>query len=128
MGASVSDYSESPTGTLCTFGERRHDDGTVIISCVGELDLTTSPELERRIGLALERSPQTVIADLSRVDFLASSAMSVLVVAAELCTPDVRFVVIAHGPMTRRPMELVGVTEMLTVHATLENALKALAK
>ena len=124
----MSDYSESPAGApLCAFDERWHD-RTLIVSCVGELDLTTSPDLERRIRVGLERSPETMIVDLSRVDFLASSAMSVLAVAAELCSPDVRFIVVANGPMTRRPMELVGVTDMLTVHATLENALRAVAK
>jgi anti-anti-sigma factor len=123
----VSDDSDGVTGTpLCTFDEEWRG-RTVIVSCVGELDLTTTPELERRIALGLDQSPATMIVDLSRVDFLASSAMSVLIVAAERCATGVGFVVVAHGPMTRRPMELVGVTEMLTVHATLENALKALA-
>lgn len=111
----------------CTFDEQWRDGGIVIVSCVGDLDLATTPELEHRIGLGLDRSPTTMIVDLSRVDFLASSAMSILIVAAERCAPDVGFVVVAHGPMTRRPMELVGVTDLLTVHATLDNALRAFA-
>jgi anti-sigma B factor antagonist len=109
---------------LCTFEESwRHD--TVIVSCVGDIDMTTSPELERRIAVALDKTPVAMIVDLSRLEFLASSGMTVLVAAHERCSPTVRFAVVAHGPMTKRPMELVGVTDVVTVHPTLEVALKA---
>jgi anti-sigma B factor antagonist len=119
----VSNGSEADA-PLCAFTDLWLD-GTAVVSCVGELDMTTTPELERRIAHAMQKSPTAIIVDLSRIDFLASSAMGVLVATHDLCSPDIRFAAVAHGPMTRRPMELVGITETVTVHHSLEVALKA---
>jgi anti-sigma B factor antagonist len=112
--------------TQCAF-EERWLDTTVVVSCIGEIDMTTTPELERRIAQALHQSPAALIVDLSRVDFLASSGMGALVATHETCTPDVNFAVVAHGPLTRRPMELVGVTDTVTVRPSLDSAVAAVA-
>ncbi len=102
------------------------DDTTVILSCTGTLDMLTAPELERRIASALDKRPTAVIVDLSGVDFLASHGMSVLVATAELCSATVGFAVVADGPATSRPMQLIGLTDLVTMHATLNDALKDL--
>ena len=102
------------------------DDTTVILSCTGTLDMLTAPELERRIASALDKRPTAVIVDLSGVDFLASHGMSVLVATAELCASTIAFSVVADGPATSRPMQLIGLTDLVTMHATLSDALKDL--
>ena len=102
------------------------DDATVILSCTGTLDVLTAVELERRIASALDKRPTAVIVDLSGVDFLASHGMSVLVATAELCSATVGFSVVADGPATSRPMQLIGLTDIITVHATLTDALQDL--
>ena len=102
------------------------DDATVILSCTGTLDVLTAVELERRIASALDKRPTAVIVDLSGVDFLASQGMSVLVATAELCSATVGFSVVADGPATSRPMQLIGLTDIITVHATLTDALQDL--
>ena len=102
------------------------DDTTVILSCTGTLDMLTAPELERRIASALDKRPTSLIVDLSGVDFLASHGMSVLVATAELCSTTVGFSVVANGPATSRPMQLIGLTDLVTMHATLNDALKDL--
>jgi anti-anti-sigma factor len=111
---------------LCTFDERWQE-STAIISCEGDIDMTTSPELERRIAAARERSPSAIIVDLSRVQFLSSSGIGLLAAADERCRPDIRFAVVAEGRATQRPMELVGITATVTVRSTLQAALDAIA-
>jgi anti-anti-sigma factor len=124
VSTNLEDGADAP---LCTFDERWHG-SAVVVSCVGEIDMTTSPELERRIALAMEKSPTSITVDMSRVDFLASSGMSVLVATHQHCSPTVGFAVVAHGPMTRRPMELLGITDIITVHTSLDVALKAVTR
>jgi anti-sigma B factor antagonist len=58
----------------------RNDRGTVVVSPVGELDAYTAPELREQLhGLAADRSIDLLVVDLTRVTFLDSSALGVLV-------------------------------------------------
>ena len=97
-------------------------DSVVVIRCVGELDMMTVPELERQIASALKKSPSAMIVDLSRVEFLASVGMGILVATHDRCGSATRFVVVADGPATSRPMRLIGLTEIMSVHPTLDAA------
>jgi anti-anti-sigma factor len=101
---------------------------TVIIGCAGELDMNTTPELERRIALALKKNPTSMIVDLTDVGFLASHGMGVLVETHTLCSPAVGFAVVASGRATRRPMQLMGITDVVSVHETLADAVGAFAR
>ena len=98
-------------------------DTTVIIRCAGVLDMLTSPQLEREIATALGKQPTSLIVDLTEVDFLASCGMSALIGCHDECTPKVRFTVVADGPATSRPMELIGLTSIIDVCPTLEAAM-----
>jgi anti-sigma B factor antagonist len=108
--------------TPCTLVEHWHGT-TVVVSCTGELDMNTSPQLQRWITSTLTKGPNAVIVDLTDLSFLASHGIGVLVDAHERCAPAVHFAVVAAGRYTLRPMQLLGITEMLPVHATLDDAL-----
>jgi len=60
------------------------------------------------------------------VDFLASAGMGILVVARDELPASVQFAVVADGPATSRPLKLVGISEVVGLHATLDEALAAL--
>lgn len=107
----------------CNVVERWHD-RTVVISCAGVLDMLTAPTLERHLATALESKPTSVIVDLTDIDFLASQGMAVLIEAHELCSPTIAFAVVADGAATSRPMQLIGLTDIIAVHATLDKALQ----
>jgi anti-anti-sigma regulatory factor len=63
---------------------------------------------------------------MSDVEFLASAGMGVLIAAQDELTPTVGFAVVADGPATSRPLKLVGVTDVVDLYATLDEALGAL--
>jgi anti-sigma B factor antagonist len=98
-------------------------DRVVVVAAAGTVDTLTAPQLTEAIGVAAAQSPAAVIIDLSKVDFLASAGMSVLVAANEQVTPHARFGVVADGPVTRRPMTLVGLDSVITLYRTLDDAL-----
>jgi anti-anti-sigma factor len=110
----------------CVIDERWRDT-TVIISCAGELDMNTAPDLERRIAVALQSGPTAMIVDLTRVGFLASHGMGVLVATHTRCSPGVRFAVAASGRATRRPMQLMGIADVISIHDSVEDAVAAVA-
>ena len=56
--------------------------GGVVVAPCGELDLYTSPEFESSLTRALDEGGRRVIADLTQVTFMASSALGVLIGAA----------------------------------------------
>jgi anti-sigma B factor antagonist len=72
-----------------------------------------APRLEDAIYSALRKQPTALIVDLTEVDFLASIAMEVLVVAHREITPTARFGVVADGPGTSRPMKVIGVDNIV---------------
>jgi anti-anti-sigma factor len=108
----------------CTVAQRWHQT-TVIISCAGEIDMLTAPILERQVALALQREPTAMIVDLTHVDFLASRGMGVLMTTHEACSPAVQFAVVADSVVTSRPMRLIGLTDVIDVYGTLDDALAA---
>jgi anti-anti-sigma regulatory factor len=63
---------------------------------------------------------------MSDVEFLASAWMGVLIAAQDELAPAVGFAVVADGPATSRPLKLVGVTDVVDLYATLDEALGAL--
>ena len=96
-----------------------------IIRAHGAVDLLTGPELESSIEVALDKQPSVIVVDLTDVDFLASFGMSILLRTRERLSPTTRLVVVADGPATSRPMEILGLTDVLTVRATLQTALES---
>lgn len=98
-------------------------DTTVIITCAGVIDMATAPDLERHIALALEKRPASIIVDLTQTELLTSHGMHILAATHAHCAPTIRFAVVADGPGTSRPMKVVGLTDIITLHATLDEAM-----
>ncbi len=108
----------------CTVEEHQSGDVTVL-SVHGTLDVLTTPDLEAGISGAAAKSPAALVVDLSGVDFLGSSGMGALVSAHSDLTPAVRFAIVADGPITSRPLKLIGVADIIDIFATLDEALAA---
>ena len=117
--------ANQPAASSCTIEQQRI--GQIeVLSVAGVVDMLTAPRLQEAIAAAAKDSPQGVIVDLGAVDFLASAGMGVLVAARDELPDSVRFAVVADGPATSRPLKLVGVAEIVGLHATLDEALAAL--
>lgn len=101
---------------------------TVVISASGVIDMLTAPQLEASIAACMDRNPTAVIVDLTDVDFLASAGMGVLVAARDRASGTAGFAVVANGPATSRPLKLVGLADVIGMHATLEEARAALGE
>jgi anti-sigma B factor antagonist len=116
---------EGAASSSCAIEERLVDSVSVV-SVAGVVDMLTAPELEKAIAVAAKSSPAAVVVDMTAVEFLASAGMGVLIAAQDDLAPAVRFAVVADGPATSRPLKLVGVTDVVDLYPTLDEALTAL--
>jgi anti-sigma B factor antagonist len=87
-------------------------DGLATISLSGELDSSNVGELDTTVSAILAERPDRVIFDLSRLRFIDSAGISILVrVAAEVGTLQIR----DPTPIVRRVIEITGLTGILQV-------------
>jgi anti-sigma B factor antagonist len=117
--------SRPDAGSSCTLDERQVE-GISVVGVTGVVDMLTAPDLEKAISEAAKSSPAAVVVDMTEVEFLASAGMGVLIAAQDELAPPIRFAVVADGPATSRPLKLVGVTDVVDVYPTLDEALAAL--
>jgi anti-sigma B factor antagonist len=110
----------------CVIDERLSGD-IAIVAVNGTVDSLTAPQLESALARARTNSPRAIIVDLSAVEFLASVGMGLLVATQGELNPGIGFAVVADGPATSRPMKLIGITEIVTVAATLDAAVAAVS-
>lgn len=112
-----------------TFDVGKHQvDDAVVLTVSGEVDMLSAPQLAEAIRTALAATPPALVIDLTKVDFLASAGMTVLVAAQAEVTPPTRFAVVANGPATSRPIKLMGLDNVLALYSTLDSALSRIAE
>ncbi|WP_189211122.1 MULTISPECIES: anti-sigma factor antagonist [Actinokineospora] len=105
-------------------------DDAIIIAVDGDIDVLTAPRLAAAIGAAFDRlGARPLVVDLSRVGFMGSSGLRVL---RESATEAVRHrglaqlrVVVDHARPVIRPIEIVGLDQVLALFHTVEDALTA---
>ena len=78
-----------------------HDhDGLAHVVLTGELDLSTTQQVEKELARVEGEGPATVALDLSRVTFLDSSGLRVIVSADQRARRENRRFVVVRGPDT----------------------------
>ena len=97
--------------------------GLAVVAVSGMVDIRTAPLLTEKIMETLAEPPVVLVVDLSKVEFLGSAGMTILVAAHKQCTPPARFGVVASGRYTARPLHLVGLDALFSVYPTLNDAL-----
>ncbi|WP_148310976.1 STAS domain-containing protein [Nocardia brasiliensis] len=125
-GTPTPERAARPAGTWLTTA-REMRDGVAVVRVGGEIDVLTAPKLATAIDDAQTTdAPHGVIVDLSEVTFMASSGLTVLAAGAQPNPRGTRLVVVASHPATLRPMQLTGLTDLLSVYPTLAEAHAAL--
>ncbi len=88
---------------------QRQDSKGAIVEAIGEVDLTTAPQLREALMAAVNSSDKTsVIVDLSRVDFIDSAGLALLVEARKRLSPEGRTlnVLLTPGRQPERVLKL----------------------
>ncbi len=98
------------------------NDGLVIVSLAGELDLYNANTVREALLECCDESPERLIVDLSAVKFIDSTALGVLIEARTRMTNRKGFLLAAPGLETRRALEISGLDRHFTVHESLDQA------
>ena len=91
------------------------EDGVAVVTCRGDVDLSTCAELERAIESSLEPGVRVLRVDLHDLEFMDSTGLRCLMLAQRRCTEqDVRMELVI-GAVVRRLLELTGALEQFTL-------------
>ena len=99
----------------------------VVLAVSGELDTASTPAFKSAISEALIGNPQAVVVDLSDVGFLGSAGVSTLVQACEKIGKHAQFAVVAGGARNGRTIDMLNLSDVLSVYDGLDDALKSIA-
>jgi anti-sigma B factor antagonist len=111
------------------FALERTDDGLSVLTISGEHDLSTAPELRRRLDELLDEGTACVI-DLSPSTFIDSSILGVILDGRRRAADrNVSFAVVhSNGAdAVNRVLEVTGLRAELPVHARREDAFAAVS-
>lgn len=90
--------------------------GRVVVSIVGELDVASSPDLERELLAVLSSGSKNLVVDTSEVAFIDASGIGVLISAARLARERGGQLALRHpSEATCRVVDLVGLDGALAV-------------
>ncbi|HEY0498623.1 MAG TPA: anti-sigma factor antagonist [Kutzneria sp.] len=96
-----------------------------ILHLFGELDLATVDHVDREITAAVSDISALVI-DLDGLSFLASTGLSLLARWSQRATADgFDLRIVATRRQALRPLQITGLDEVLTIDATVDEALVA---
>jgi anti-sigma B factor antagonist len=104
------------------------DTNTHLVTPKGELDAVTAPQLGRRLLALADEGKTGVVVDLSKVTFIDSTAIGVLLNAIRrLGTRHGRLVLVCPTDRILRPFEVTGLVNRLAITGSREEALGQLA-
>jgi anti-sigma B factor antagonist len=110
-----SDGGEAPFDDVITLSTS-HDDGTVTVTVVGEVDTFTAPVLRASLDTQLEQQPTELVIDLCGVQFLGSAGLAVLVETQKSArSQDVGLRLVANTRAVTRPLEVTGLIDLFTI-------------
>jgi anti-sigma B factor antagonist len=112
-------------GRLLTIHVEAAASNLAIVSLTGELDLSTIPRVEKRLLREL-RSNAGVVVDLTRVSFIDSSGIGLLIHAFRAGDGGTLHIVIAEGTQVDRVFRLAGIDRALPLFVARDGALEAL--
>lgn len=102
----------------------RNENGAIVLTLAGELDVYTLAKLKEAIALLLEKPLRGVILDLSQVAYVDSSSIGYFIkLEGQTKGKMFRFGIAAPSPEVRRIFELTHVTRVLTIFETVDLAL-----
>ena len=101
------------------------DGSAVVVSLAGELDLYNAEAVRTVLLEECSRGPERVVVDLSRVEFIDSTALGVLIEARTKLENRRAFLLASPAAETRRALEISGLDRHFGMHETLDSALNA---
>ncbi len=102
------------------------DDGVVVCTVIGELDVASAPKLRQELVRAVAEAdgPPRIVVDLAGVDFLDSTGLGVLLGGLKRARAQNGVMALARAEaQVRKVFEITRVIEILPIHDDLDAAI-----
>ena len=96
-----------------------------VVRLGGELDLYNAAQVRAALVDACAQAPERIVVDLGEVEFLDSTALSVLIETRARMNNRGGLMLAAPGLETRRALQISGLDQLFTVHDSVPEALGA---
>jgi anti-sigma B factor antagonist len=102
------------------------DEQTTVISVAGEIHVSTAPRFSVLLDQALRRGKTAVVLDLSLVEFIDSTGLTVLLNGLRCVhRQGGRMALVCTNPTVLRLFEITRLDDTFDIHATRDEALSA---
>ena len=99
----------------------------LILALSGKLDATTAKTFEEKILAVIDSGTQRLVLDLSQLEYVSSSGLRVLLLAAKrLRGTDGKIVLCALKDQIRQVFDLAGFSSILPIYGSRDEAIKGL--
>jgi anti-sigma B factor antagonist len=113
-----------PDVELLTVTVRPILSGPIVLAVHGEVDSSTSPQLQDGLLAHLRPTGPSLVVDLTDVSFLGAAGLTVLVTVDEAAmAARVRLCVVAHTRPVLRPLRITGLDDRFDLHPDIAHAL-----
>ncbi len=103
--------------------KRLQEDGADIIALIGEIDASSSIELDLAIARSLGEGFKQILVDCSALDYISSAGLGVFMsYIEELKEKNVAMVLYSLSDRVINPFRILGLDEMLVIAGTKEEA------
>jgi anti-anti-sigma factor len=109
--------------TVSLRGSREVKDNYQLFRLTGLIDAFSEPVFRKVIGKQIEEGPPNVVLDLSKIDFLDSSGLGVLVQLAKQAQTSGGTFQIVSNPRVTQTVKLVRLEKFLSLQPNLEVAI-----
>lgn len=100
-----------------------------LIELEGEVDVYTAPQLKQQMIGLLESGVKELVVDLTKVDYLDSTALGVLIGGLKrMREVDGNMALVCPSPRIRRVFEITGLDKIFDIHNSQEDAQEAMGK
>ena len=107
--------------------EITHVQDSIVISLPQRFDANNAPEIESEFKALLAGSPQKVVLDFSRTDYIASAGLRVLLlITRDQMKAGGKVVLAGIKPQVLKVFEMAGFTSIFTIRASREEAIRSL--
>jgi anti-anti-sigma factor len=95
----------------------------MVLTVEGTVDMVTAPRFLAAVRAGMQTRPPVLVVDLSGVTFLAAAGLHVLDVARAEAGDRMLLAVVASGPVTARPIEITGLSDIVDMYPTVTEVL-----
>lgn len=99
-------------------------DGLAVVSLAGEVDLFTAPRFDEALQRCIDQGARHVVVDFSKVTFIDSTALSILVAGSKRLARGKLVIVCGLGNVLRL-LQVAGLERLFVICPTLDEALAA---